>query len=88
MTHPPYHYYYQPRDSVLTFSEAMEVALRANEHRGLWQTIPTNELIDKAHTAIAELQTATEANDTKSIHHQAVTVANYMMMVVDNANKI
>jgi len=86
MIKPPYHYYYQPRESVLTFSEAMELALRANEHKGLWHTVPLNELTEKAETALRQLHFAIDT-DNKAVYHHAVTVANYMMMIADNVKK-
>jgi len=84
MIKPPYHYYYQPRESVLTFSEAMELALRANEHKGLWHTVPIDELTEKAQSALDELDFANGDTNNQAVYHHAVTVANYMMMIADN----
>jgi len=86
MPYQPYQFKIQPRDSVLRLAEAMEEALRANEHRGAWANVPVDKLVDSAMTAMDELDFA-QANLTgEAVAHHAVTVANYMMMIKDNAN--
>lgn len=84
MPHEPYQFKFTPRDSVLKLADAMEEALRYNEHRGTWLIDDIQPLINKAQAALDELDFANGNTNNQAVYHHSVTVANYMMMIADN----
>jgi len=83
----------KPRPSVLWFAERMEAKLRENDHKGGWNASEFSELLVLLEKEVAELGQAAfrlaclEITDS-TIHgviDEAVDVANFAMMIADNA---
>ena len=82
-----------PRPSVLWFADRMEAKLRKNDHKGGWKASELSELLVLLEKEVAELGQAAfrlaclEITDS-TIHgviDEAVDVANFAMMIADNA---
>jgi len=72
------------RPEVLAFARAMEMNLRANDHKGHWRECSDEYLLLRAYEELAELQTC-RSGDTLS---EAADVANFCMMAADNAGEL
>lgn len=89
-----------PRSSVEWFAKRMEVELRANDHKGGWDRMGLGEISTRVHQEAKELsrvlatfreQHATGFIPIETIHSiisEAADVANFAMMLADNARKL
>jgi|AGTN01.1.fsa_nt_gi hypothetical protein len=73
------------RPEVQKFAEAMELLLRANEHKTSWKICQQNYLLRKMIGNADALEGALRRSDKAAILRRAVNVANFAMMIVDNA---
>ena len=75
----------QLRPEVAWFAEQMEMALRRNDHKGGWQDDSVKSLTCRVQDETFELFEAVNAGDVQAIVREAADVANFAMMVADNA---
>lgn len=75
------------RDSVTQFAELMERVLRENDFKGGWERITPAQLINRLVDELDELVDAIHAGRTNDVIKEAVDVANFAMMLADNASK-
>lgn len=74
------------RESVQWFAEQMEARLKANDHKGGWERDLLSRLFDRLCEEAVELEQAIEGNATvDQIAREAADVANFAMMIADNA---
>lgn len=74
------------RPEVAWFAEQMELQLRANDHKGGWQGHESGELFDRLHEETDELAECLGDNEyTEDTVKEAADVANFAMMLADNA---
>jgi NTP pyrophosphatase (non-canonical NTP hydrolase) len=72
------------RSEVRRFARAMEMRLRANDHKPGWKADSPEALLDRVDEELLELHMAVAANPGKTaILLEAADVANFLMMVVD-----
>jgi hypothetical protein len=86
-----------PRAEVLWFAQEMEGKLRANDHKGHWdgcrfdylsrRLAEESEELNKAILASSGQITLTRAEADRIIH-EAADVANFAMMIADNAKRL
>lgn len=73
---------YELRPEVEAFAQAMECALRANDHKPGWKNDAPSALIDRLYQEVRELdRTPMAAPD--AVLKEAADVANFAMMVAD-----
>lgn len=76
------------RPEVRWFAEQMELALRRNDHKGGWQDCDYEYLSDRLRDETLELEGAVFGGGlNEAIINEAVDVANFAMMIADNARK-
>lgn len=77
------------RPEVMKFAEAMERKLRKNDHKGGWNTSEFWYLSTRLEEERRELDRAiiraVRSNKWKAVIGEAVDVANFAMMIADNA---
>jgi len=73
------------RESVSRFASEMEHTLSKHEDKGGWEKIPNSDLIHKAAHEMMELNAEIEKKDLSGIMHESVDLANFAMMIYDNA---
>jgi NTP pyrophosphatase (non-canonical NTP hydrolase) len=79
----------QLRPELLAFAQRMERVLRANDHKGGWRLMSVEALFNRAVEELDELQRAMKfSRDPAKIAHEAIDVANFMLMIADNAPRI
>ena len=75
------------RDPLARFAQAMQLVLEANDHKRGWEHATTAYLLRRLKQELGELERA--LNDktvtTARIIHEAADVANFCMMIADNA---
>lgn len=70
------------------FAEQMERKLRENDHKGGWNNCDALYLIGRINQEMDELQAAImDGEGPFEIAREAVDVANYAMMIADQARK-
>lgn len=82
------------RPQLAQFAAAMEATLKLNDHKGGWEKEDINWLLERLFDEYEELETAASGNHrtfTKAeaalIVKEATDVANFAMMIADNAVK-
>lgn len=84
------------RNSLLWFADEMEKVLAANEHKGGWSACTMEYLLGRLEQESAELSEAVcgfeiaparRAEALEKIVREAIDVANFAMMIADNARK-
>ncbi len=85
------------RNEIMQFAEEMEIKLRENDHKGGWEHCNYSSLIEKLEQEIQEIKelfTCKECSaDTPypssylELIREAADVANYAMMIADNAKR-
>lgn len=84
----------RPRDEVWGFAEAMEAILRKNDDKGGWDRCDMGYLLARLKEETAELEEALRKGVNLStpmnrkIRKEACDVANFCMMIFDNAQDI
>lgn len=79
----------EPRPVVQAFAQRMESKLRANDHRGGWDSESTEWLLARLYEEVAELALELNRYDdppatrASRIAHEAADVANFAMMLAD-----
>lgn len=77
------------RASVAWFAEAMEEQLVANDHKSGWDDLSLPRLLQRLEQEAGELRRAIAAspgkNSTQRIIQEAADVANFALMIADNA---
>lgn len=73
------------RPEVERFALAMEAHLAANDHKGGWRGLTVVQLFNRAVDELDELSRAHQDRDIGETAREAVDVANYCMMIFDNA---
>ena len=80
------------RAEVQWFAEQMEVQLRTNDWKGGWQDDEQCDLLHRIRQETAELQQVLSpeifGESDKDIIAEAVDVANFAMMIADNARHL
>lgn len=80
------------RHSVMVFAIEMEKKLRANDHKGGWENTEISVLFNELRVESGELFSVMYHSDgkvdPKSVVEEAADVANFAMMIADNARKL
>lgn len=72
-------------EAVADFTVHMKHKLLMTRHREHWSTLDTDTLFDRLREELEELRMAIVHDDRKSIISEAADVANFAMMIADNA---
>jgi NTP pyrophosphatase (non-canonical NTP hydrolase) len=72
---------------LLRFAGVMHQKLYENRHKNHWSTVSAKWLLNRARQELRELARALEAGDAREIAREAADVANFCMMIADNAAK-
>jgi hypothetical protein len=75
------------RPAVLWFATEMEKCLQANDHKGGWEHCEDVYLVDRLYDEIEELEEALVHEDPERIIREAGDVANFAMMLADQARR-
>ena len=75
------------RDEVVWFAQEMETNLRANDCKGGWDGCSPKWLMNRLRQETAELRRAIEHGNPEAILSEAADVANFAMMIADNARQ-
>lgn len=80
----------KPREQVQWFAEEMEKVLRNNDHKGGWDKYDDGYLVWMLRNNLAELTELIfqESKDVQKVIKEAVDVANFAMMIADNARRV
>jgi len=73
------------REEVRWFARQMEKVLRDNDDKGGWVHESTLSLVGKLLFEIGELADALENGNDEDVQKECVDIANYAMMIADNA---
>lgn len=77
------------REQVKWFAEKMEHTLKRNDRKGGWNDCQWEYLVDRLLGEFHELRASLEAGDNpEDIIHEAADVANFAMMIADNARRL
>lgn len=77
-----------PRPEVNWFAKQMELKLRANDHKRHWSEVHLDYLIDRLFQEANELWRAIQNGEpAANIVKEAADVANFAMMIADNAER-
>ena len=79
------------RPEVQWFAEQMELALEANDHKGGWGNDSSSALLTRLREETEELKTTLNKGHRLSPSHavkEAADVANFAMMIADNAKNL
>ena len=76
-----------PRPAVKEFAILMEKQLRANDHKGGWCKCSYGSLMDELYPNYRKLSEAIDSGDLEGIIKRAANVANFAMMISDNARR-
>jgi len=77
------------RTSIRRFAEAMESKLEENDDKGGWGCMPPKTLLLMAIVELRELTDAIIENKSgEEIISECADVANFMMMIADNAGRL
>lgn len=77
----------QSRSAVLRFSAEMEKKLLENDHKGGWGDCRSETLFDLLLEEKNELEEALTSHDERNIIAECADVANFAMMIADNASR-
>lgn len=76
------------RESVVWFGAQMEVKLRGNDHKGGWENVGAAKLFTLLLGEVEELREAVlEEHTPPRLIDEAADVANFAMMIADNARR-
>lgn len=75
------------RPEVYAFAQAMELKLRLNDHKTHWSNMTQRYLSQRLSQEREELRRACRRGDPAEILSEAADVANFAMMLADNASK-
>lgn len=75
------------REEVLWFAAEMEEVLKKHDHKGGWGTSHELELLSKLLGEVSELIETLRRGGPEDVIHECVDVANYAMMIADNARE-
>ena len=77
------------RNEVREFAVLMERILQDNDHKGGWQDMTPEEVLERINEEVGELETEVFklSIDPDRIVREAVDVANFCMMLVDNVRR-
>lgn len=79
----------QLRPAVQQFAEYMEKVLKHNDHKGGWNECTDDYLLDRLQEEVKELISAVRGRKARNpelrIRNEAADVANFAMMIADNA---
>jgi NTP pyrophosphatase (non-canonical NTP hydrolase) len=73
--------------AVERFSIHMLDKMRKNAHKAHWSTVTQQWLLNRAMDELRELQDAVNEGDPETIVKEAADVANFAMMIADNAKE-
>ena len=76
------------RESVWWFAQQMELKLLENEHKGHWARDSLLGLLQRLHEESCELLAAIRHENIENVIREAADVANFAMMIADNARQI
>jgi NTP pyrophosphatase (non-canonical NTP hydrolase) len=69
------------------FAGQMAKKLRENDHKGSWSELDNNYLTHRLHQEFVELTEAITKGTPDEIIAEATDVANFALMIADNANR-
>jgi NTP pyrophosphatase (non-canonical NTP hydrolase) len=72
-------------EALQLFSNDMYIKLRENAHKAHWNTVTTEWLLNRCIEELEELKEAVTNEDPGEIVREAADVANFAMMIADNA---
>jgi len=75
----------QDRNAVLEFMEEMHAKLRKNRHKAHWSTVSQAYLFARVDEEMRELAHALLSGSPDEIINECADVANFAMMIADNA---
>lgn len=78
------------RESVQWFATVMEVNLRGNDHKGGWEEEPFQYFVDRMKDEMEEIEEAmvgTCKSDMMDAVNECADLANFAMMLAENAHK-
>lgn len=73
------------RPQVLWFARQMERKLRENDHKGGWEDCSPSELVSRIGLEYTEILVAMQQGSRRAMADEAADVANFAMMIADNA---
>lgn len=76
----------EPRKEVQWFSEQMEAALKANDHKGGWYDCEEGWLLRRLSQELQELRQA-RTKGREAVIKECADIANFAMMIADNREK-
>ncbi len=71
--------------SVIRFVDVMLEKLDENRHKGHWRDMSQKWLLNRLRQETGELRRAVEGGNATEIAREAADVANFAMMIADNA---
>jgi NTP pyrophosphatase (non-canonical NTP hydrolase) len=71
--------------SCAVFAGLMKERLEANKHKGYWGDCSIAYLLIRLEEEVAELRAAIRDSDIKAVTRQAANIANFCMMIAENA---
>jgi hypothetical protein len=78
------------RESVQWFATVMEVVLRENDHKGGWENDQFQYFVDRMKEEMGEIELAmagTCQSDLMDVVNECADLANFAMMLAENAHK-
>ena len=69
------------------FAGQMAKKLRENDHKGSWEGLGNDHLTHRLHQEFVELTEAIAKGTPEQIISEAADVANFALMIADNANR-
>jgi NTP pyrophosphatase (non-canonical NTP hydrolase) len=72
-------------EALQKFGNDMYLKLRENQHKAHWNTVTQQWLLNRCMEELKELQDAVNADDPGEIVREAADVANFALMIADNA---
>ena len=75
-----------PRKQVIEFADSMESKLKENDHKSGWGNLTSSYLLLRLREEVDELEHAIRSGkSSKEVISEAADVANFSMMLADNA---
>lgn len=75
------------RAELVAFAFAMEHKLKLNDHKGGWDEISVEDLLDLLEEEVKELREAVTEGNPYEIIFEAADVANFAMMIAHNTSE-
>ena len=75
------------RPEMKRFAELMEAKLKENDFKGGWQNDTSGELYSKLARQFEKIGICTSTSNVKIVREICVNIANYAMMMTDNAER-